>query len=101
MNILAIFEGPVEAGDHGDVLGVPSEGLHGGGQLEIVYPGLVFQSLLVLDLVCFKASDETGQFGVLLTWEEASSDQSIGDIHDDQFLGRFLDDGRGEGRNRG
>ena len=88
MNILAVFEGTVQSGDHGYVALVLQQGLHGGGELKRINTRFVQNSLVVFDLVGIEPTYETRQNGVFLTRKKVAAENPVRDIHHDQLLVR-------------
>ena len=89
MNVLAVLEGAVHAGDHGDVVLVLNQRTHGGGELERIDSRLVQDPLLVLELVGVEPADETRQHRLFFTGKEVATQNPVRDVHHDQLLVRL------------
>ena len=89
MDVLTILVGAVQTRDHGDVLGMLGQGLHRGGELQRIDTGIVLDSFLVLGLVGVESTHETGQNRIFLTWEKVAAQDTVGEVHHDELLGRL------------
>ena len=89
VNVLPVFECPIQAGDHRDILGVLLERLHRGRPLEVVNTRLVLVPPLLLGLVGVESTDEARELRLAFPWEKLPSHDPVGDVHDHQFLVRL------------
>ena len=63
--------------------------LHGGGELQRIDAGVVLDSFLVLGLVGVESTHETGQNRIFLTREKVATQDPVGEVRHDEFLGRL------------
>lgn len=86
MDVLPVFEGSIETGDHGDVVPVLFQGTHRGSELQGIDARVVQVSSLILRLVRIESTYETRQGRILFAGEKVPSEDSVREIHHDQFL---------------
>ena len=90
VDVLAVLERAVQASDHRDVLPVRLQRLHGRRPFEIIDTRFVLEPSLLLGLVRVKAADESRQLRLIFAREKLPAHNPVGDVHDHQFLVRFL-----------
>ena len=90
VDVLSVLERPLHSGDESDVVRMLTQGLHRRTEFQRGDAVLVFNTLLLLGLVCIEASNKSGELGLLLTGEESAPVDAVGDVEHDHLLVRLF-----------
>ena len=90
VDVLSVLERPLHSGDESDVVRMLAQGLHRRTEFQRGDAVLVFNTLLLLGLICIETSNKSGELGLLLTWEKSAPVDAVGDVEHDHLLLRLF-----------